>query len=132
MTTENDVQAGSQAGGPVGSGIVLVDPASASDPAEVARVWRNAGWRIFHMAGGADLDAVLTGFGNTLSFPNWYGHNLDALRDCLADVEGDTAVLWTGWQPFQRDNPQDWGRLVDVIGQRLDEDELDGFALLLS
>lgn len=82
--------------------------------------------------GGADLDAVLTGFGNTLSFPNWYGHNLDALRDCLADVEGDTAVLWTGWQPFQRDNPQDWGRLVDVIGQRLDEDELDGFALLLS
>ncbi|AGJ78041.1 barstar family protein [Cutibacterium avidum] len=131
MTTENDVQAGSLAGGPVGPGIMLVDPASASDLSEVARVWRNAGWRIFHMAGGADLDAVLTGFGNTLSFPSWYGHNLDALRDCLADVEGDTAVLWTGWQPFQRGNPQDWGRLVDVIGQRLDEDDLDGFAFLL-
>lgn len=40
-------------------------------------------------------------------------------------------MLWTGWQPFERDNPQDWGRLVEVIGQRLDEDEVNGFALLL-
>ncbi|MGK2350450.1 barstar family protein [Cutibacterium sp. V947] len=131
MTTETDAQADPQAAGPIGSGIVLVDPASASDPSAVARVWRDAGWRIVDMAGGADLDAVLTGLGNALSFPSWFGHNLDALHDCLADVEGDTAVLWTGWQPFQRENPQDWGRLVDVIGQRLDEDDLDGFALLL-
>lgn len=41
MTIENDDQAGPQAGGPVGPGIVLLDPASASDPSEVVRVWRN-------------------------------------------------------------------------------------------
>lgn len=100
-------------------------------PIKVATAWREAGWRVMHMSGGADLGSVLAGFGHALSFPSWYGHNLDALRDCLADLGGDTAVLWTGWQPFERDNPQDWGRLVKAIGQRLDEDEVNGFALLL-
>ncbi|TKW71938.1 MAG: barstar [Cutibacterium acnes] len=128
-----DMQSGSdpEAGGPIGSGILLVDPAHSFDPGKVATAWREAGWRIFHISGGADLDSVLAGFGHALSFPSWYGHNLDALRDCLADLEADTAVMWTGWQPFQRDNPQDWGRLVEVIGQHLDEDEANGFAVLL-
>ena len=128
-----DMQSGSdpEAGGPIGSGILLVDPAHSFDPGKVATAWREAGWRIFHISRGADLDSVLAGFGHALSFPSWYGHNLDALRDCLADLEADTAVMWTGWQPFQRDNPQDWGRLVEVIGQHLDEDEANGFAVLL-
>ena len=32
-----------------------------------------------------------------LNFPDWYGHNLDALMDCLTDLE-DTHVPLTGWQ----------------------------------
>ena len=33
----------------------------------------------------------------TLSFPDWYGHNLDALMDCLTDLT-DTTVTLTGWE----------------------------------
>ena len=64
-----DMQSGSdpEAGGPIGSGILLVDPAHSFDPGKVATAWREAGWRIFHISGGADLDSVLAGFGHALS-----------------------------------------------------------------
>ena len=41
---------------------------------------------------------------NRLGFPDWYGHNLDALMDCLTDLT-DTAVTLTGWEglPFPAD-----------------------------
>lgn len=56
-----DVQSGSgpEAGGPIGSGILLVDPAHSCDPIKVATAWREAGWRVMHMSGGADLGSVL-------------------------------------------------------------------------
>ncbi len=31
----------------------------------------------------------------TMNFPDWFGHNLDALADCLSDLPGDnTAVVF--------------------------------------
>ena len=37
-----------------------------------------------------------------LDFPEWYGNNLDALMDCLTDLE-DVAVTLTRWEtlPFE-------------------------------
>ena len=54
----------------------------------------------------------------TLRFPDWYGHNLDALMDCLTDLD-DTTITLTGrdrvgfdadgfWETFEdaeRENP---------------------------
>ncbi|WP_026423069.1 barstar family protein [Actinokineospora inagensis] len=43
--------------------------------------------------------AVLTAFADALSFPDWFGHNLDALHDCLTDLgwlpAGEIHVVWT-------------------------------------
>lgn len=38
----------------------------------------------------------------TLSFPEWYGHNLDALYDCLTELEATHLVLenWDECSPF--------------------------------
>lgn len=38
----------------------------------------------------------------TLSFPEWYGHNLDALYDCLTELEATHLVLenWDASSPF--------------------------------
>jgi len=32
-------------------------------------------------------------FRETLSFPDWYGNNLDALYDCLTDISGTVRLL---------------------------------------
>ena len=35
-------------------------------------------------------------FRETLSFPDWYGNNLDALHDCLTEIAGK--VRLTDWE----------------------------------
>ena len=37
----------------------------------------------------ADIHSV---FAKELSFPEWYGNNLDALRDCLTDISEEVTV----------------------------------------
>ena len=32
-----------------------------------------------------------------LSLPQWYGHNLDALLDCLTELEEDTHLILKNW-----------------------------------
>lgn len=39
-----------------------------------------------------DKDDLLTAIGTAMSFPEWFGHNWDALLDCLADL---------GWRPAE-------------------------------
>lgn len=51
------------------------------------------------------LDAVYFGNGrqvhnyiaNALQFPDWYGHNLDALYDCLTERRADTVIHLKSW-----------------------------------
>lgn len=43
-------------------------------------------------AGIADAKALHRLLAETLSFPKWYGHNADALYDCLTDVRVDTTL----------------------------------------
>ncbi|PPK69096.1 barstar family protein [Actinokineospora auranticolor] len=43
-------------------------------------------------------DDALAAIANALSFPDWFGHNLDALHDCLIDLSwlpaGDVVLEW--------------------------------------
>lgn len=34
-----------------------------------------------------------------LDFPDWYGRNLDALYDCLTELEDEVELVLTGWDP---------------------------------
>ena len=38
------------------------------------------------LAGARDKDEMLTAIGKSLGFPEWFGHNWDALADCLGDL----------------------------------------------
>ena len=42
----------------------------------------------------AQLHAALA---EALSFPDWYGNNLDALYDCLTDLEEPVHLHLAGW-----------------------------------
>ena len=35
---------------------------------------------------------------SALSLPEWYGHNLDALFDCLTELEEDTHLILKNWK----------------------------------
>lgn len=44
----------------------------------------------------AELHRVLA---ETLSFPEWYGHNLDALHDMLIVIRAETHLVFQNWNP---------------------------------
>lgn len=52
------------------------------------------GYFVFHvdLAGASDKESMLAAIGRDMAFPEWYGHNWDALADCLADL---------GWRPAE-------------------------------
>ena len=62
----------------------------------------------------ADKAAVLKNIGAALGFPDWFGHNWDALEDCLTDLSWSDAkghvLLFEGGR---RDD--DLGVLIDVL-----------------
>lgn len=52
------------------------------------------GFAVFRvdLSGVRDKTALLKTIGAAMAFPEWYGHNWDALLDCLADLN---------WQPAE-------------------------------
>lgn len=46
-------------------------------------------------ASPADLHSA---FALSLSFPDHYGSNLDALHDCLTDLSGDIRICLVNWE----------------------------------
>lgn len=56
-----------------------------------------------------------------LEFPEWYGHNLDALHDCLTELGEDTKLILSGWKALQ-ENLGDYAvRFVFVLHQASEE-----------
>ena len=47
-------------------------------------------WLSVSLGKASSIDDALQAMGDALAFPEWYGINLDALRDCLSDL---------GWRP---------------------------------
>lgn len=72
-----------------------------------------------------DLEAVRdhTGFFRTvasaLAFPSYFGHNLDAFYDCLADLAGSNdrglVLVLRGASGFARGEPEEFGAAVDAV-----------------
>ena len=109
----------------------------AFDAADVRHTVEHAGWRFAHYDGwGAESKAeFLTGIGEALAFPGHYGHNFDALADCLQDVvAGDSAgtvLLWDGWGPFARADERAFSVALSVLGTRVNAERGGPFAVLL-
>lgn len=62
----------------------------------------------------AEKSALLRNIAGALGFPDWFGHNWDALEDCLADLSWSDAsghvLLFEGARPSD-----DLGVLIDVL-----------------
>jgi hypothetical protein len=60
-----------------------------------------------------------TAIANTLEFPPYYGHNLDAMNDCLSDIdvpnEGGRVLVFHRYDIFTAKMPQVSWNVLDLI-----------------
>ncbi len=92
---------------------------AAFDVEDVRHTVEHAGWRFGYVDGWHHQDklAVLTSIGEALGFPDHYGRNLDALSDCLADLQGQHVLLWDGWGTLAREDQRAFGIVVEILGE---------------
>ncbi len=100
---------------------------------EVQHTVEHAGWHFAWVDGwhGETKQEFLEAVGAALGFPEYYGQNFDALADCLQDVPEDTVLLWDGWGPFARADPQAFSVALSVLGTRVNAERGGAFAVLL-
>ena len=67
---------------------------------------------------------------NALAFPAWYGHNLDALFDCLSEVDADTTLTLTNWHDLEYRLGDFSGKLVYVLHCAMEENPCLKIALI--
>lgn len=73
-----------------------------------------------HLVGPATskVDA-LDAIGAALSFPEWYGRNLDALHDCLVDLswqpDGEHVLVWAGHRQLEAADPEGYRAVLAVL-----------------
>ncbi len=88
---------------------------------QTSRRLTHAGWRVASMSdAGLSHASVLAAIGRVLHFPDHYGQNLDALWDCLSELDAPTALVWSDWQDAAVADPGDWARIMQVLRERTD------------
>ena len=55
------------------------------------------------------------------SFPSWYGRNLDALHDCLADISENTEIVIEGAMQMDREKGSYLDQIIRVMDDSADE-----------
>lgn len=105
---------------------------AAFSEAEVRRSVEHAGARFGYVDGWTHpgKDEFLAAVGAALSFPDWYGQNLDALADCLDDLTGAVVLLWDGWGTLAREDRATFDLVLDIATGRARETAAP-FSLLL-
>jgi RNAse (barnase) inhibitor barstar len=83
--------------------------------------------RVAVVRGGWHKEDAIGQFGEVLGFPNWFGHNLDALADLLPDDvhrRAEVEAWWLVWVPSRHliDTHQaDYAGIVDILANAADE-----------
>ena len=96
---------------------------------EVVGEAQRAGAEVVVVPGAADKRASLERFAEVLRLPDWFGHNLDALADCLHDLaetppaEGSTGrhLVWDGTAELHRADPEAFEGICSVLEDVADE-----------
>lgn len=90
--------------------------------ADAARALDEARGRgaLSHLLGPVTSKAeALDAIGTALNFPAWYGRNLDALQDSLADLSwqpaGEHVLIWTGHRQLETADPDGYRAIVAVL-----------------
>ena len=88
---------------------------------EILDALRGAGFDLVRidLASISDKEQLLEYLASVLAFPRWFGHNWDALEDCLTDLSWRAAdrhvLLIEGFQNLRARRPDDFGVFLDVL-----------------
>lgn len=104
-------------------------PLGAYDKTELQRAAARADQTLLHSdcQGTTDKKGVLTRLGQDLKLPDYYGRNLDALYDCLTDLQPNREAERPGFVVILENLPEtsgfdsgDRSRLLDVFRDAAD------------
>ena len=91
-------------------------------PADVAHAAEHARWKAFVLDGRSvtDKEALLDRMAISCGFPSGFGHNWDALADCLSDLSWagparGYLLLYEGWGMLARTEPDSWSAARRVL-----------------
>ena len=83
---------------------------------------RSAGWDARRVEPARSTRELHRALAAALALPAWFGANLDALWDCLADLPRPTALVLAGWDGFAEAEPVDALRFLDLFAERARQD----------
>lgn len=103
--------------------------------ASAEREATEAGWQVVRLSTSEvpDKRGFLSEISRALSLPDYFGHNWDALEECLQDLAAPAGilVLWEGWAELARVDPDTFEIALDVLGERARNPRGAAFAVVL-
>ncbi|AEA26678.1 barstar family protein [Pseudonocardia benzenivorans] len=92
---------------------------SPREAGQVADTARRCGARVVEVDGPADRSGFYAAVAAQLDVPDWFGHNLDALRDVLTDLSwlppGEVVLVWDDPATLAATDADGHERLLDVL-----------------
>jgi RNAse (barnase) inhibitor barstar len=107
-------------------GVYRVAPPAAA----AARALQEGGWHAVVVPPASSTASLYAGLAEALRLPAWFGANLDALWDCLTDLPGPTALVLAEWRGYERAEPEQARRVLQLFVERTRSDP--PFAVLLA
>ncbi len=94
--------------------------------AELVAAAEHAGYAACRLDLGAakDKNGLLDRIAQSFEFPDWFGHNWDALQDCLTDMSWQPAegyvMILENCDAFRADHSEDFETVLRVFGSAAD------------
>jgi RNAse (barnase) inhibitor barstar len=107
------------------------------EPKSVQAVAKRAGYAFFHIEGKniTRKEQLLNHVATVLQFPNHFGHNWDALEECLTDLEwvdGDGYVIYYDHiDGLLGTHPDQFETLVEILRDSVKSWKDDGEAMVV-
>ncbi len=110
---------------------------SHAEPKAVQSAAKKAGFAFFHVEGRniARKEQFLNHAATALRFPQHFGHNWDALEECLMDLEWVDAegyvLYYDHIDPFLSAQPEQFETLVEILRDAVQSWKEDGTAMVV-
>ncbi len=111
-------------------------PAGA-EPKAVQSLAKRAGFAFFHIEGKgiARKEQLLNHVATALHFPKSFGHNWDALEECLTDLEWVDAdgyvIYYDHIDPLLETHPDQFETLIEILRDAVASWKEDGAAMIV-